>query len=239
MTQIPHTKEHVGARLAVLMAEPSGRAEPELAASLAADPDILMDDALQALRDATQDAPAAAEPTGMDAALPQKNAATVAASDNTGQPARPMGFPGSMKAVFVRYATFHGRASRPEYWWFALFLAVSICAIILLVTSSSSASLGTSRLLWSFVALIILPATAVGVRRLHDVGRSGLWYVAATVMLLIAAALHTAYPGIWLPRIATFILVIAGSLLLVLVSFWNLMRSAPGANRFGPNPSEL
>jgi uncharacterized membrane protein YhaH (DUF805 family) len=63
------------------------------------------------------------------------------------------------------YATFAGRASRSEFWWFFLFqIMISVAA------STISQQLG------SLVNLaLLLPALAVGARRLHDIGKSGWW----------------------------------------------------------------
>src|SRR5689334_439203 len=35
--------------------------------------------------------------------------------------AKEMGFGGAIKTCFSKYATFSGRARRPEYWWWFLF----------------------------------------------------------------------------------------------------------------------
>ena len=69
-------------------------------------------------------------------------------------------------ACLKKYATFTGRASRSEYWYFVLFeLILSLIPIV-----------GT---IAAFVLLI--PHLAVLVRRLHDVGRSGWWYFIGVV----------------------------------------------------------
>lgn len=76
-----------------------------------------------------------------------------------------MDFVQSIKTCMGKYATFSGRASRSEYWWFALFQF-----LLMLVTGMVDETLS------GLAALAIaLPALAVGARRLHDVGRSGWW----------------------------------------------------------------
>jgi uncharacterized membrane protein YhaH (DUF805 family) len=76
-----------------------------------------------------------------------------------------MGFSDAVKRCFSRYVQFEGRAARPEYWWFALFvLLVSAAARILGDVVNALTVLVT-----------LLPSIAVGVRRLHDTGRSGFW----------------------------------------------------------------
>ena len=75
-----------------------------------------------------------------------------------------------------KYATFFGRASRSEYWWFVLFQFLVNVATVLIgyVAFPDDASL--AELPGNLVALaLLLPGLAVGARRLHDVGRSGWW----------------------------------------------------------------
>ena len=74
-----------------------------------------------------------------------------------------------------KYATFDGRASRSEYWWFALFLTV-----VILAASSVSEILGSI-----FGVLLFLPHAAALVRRLHDVGYSGWWFWYPYVLSLL------------------------------------------------------
>lgn len=76
-----------------------------------------------------------------------------------------MDFVSAIKSCFAQYAGFNGRAPRSEFWWFALF------QLIVLVVATM-----VSQVLYGIAALaLLLPALAVGARRLHDVGRSGWW----------------------------------------------------------------
>ena len=77
-----------------------------------------------------------------------------------------MNFQESVKTCFSKYVDFNGRAVRSEYWWFALFnLIVSIVLTII-----------SPKLLANIYSLAtLLPALAVGVRRLHETNRSGWW----------------------------------------------------------------
>ena len=76
-----------------------------------------------------------------------------------------MNFQDSIKVCFQKYADFNGRASRPEYWWFFLFLIIVSCALSVVNHALSS--------LFSLATLI--PFYAVGARRLHETNRSGWW----------------------------------------------------------------
>ncbi|HMD74521.1 MAG TPA: DUF805 domain-containing protein [Steroidobacteraceae bacterium] len=76
-----------------------------------------------------------------------------------------MGFTDAIKTCFNKYADFNGRAKRPEYWWYWLFVLLVSLAISVLSRSASG--------LFSLVTFI--PSLAVGARRLHDTDRSGWW----------------------------------------------------------------
>ena len=76
-----------------------------------------------------------------------------------------MDFVQAVKSCLTQYATFSGRAPRSEYWWFFLFqLLVMVAASMIGDVVYGLASLA-----------LLLPALAVGTRRLHDIGRTGWW----------------------------------------------------------------
>ena len=87
-----------------------------------------------------------------------------------------MDFGEAIRTCMSKYATFEGRASRSEFWWFYLFTAlVSLVASwVGLVVLGDSMGLATLANL-----LLLLPILAVEVRRLHDTGRSGWWLLLA------------------------------------------------------------
>lgn len=79
-----------------------------------------------------------------------------------------MNLPTAVKTCLIeKYATFSGRASRSEYWWFVL--AYVIGAIIVSLT-------GIQFLYLIYMLALFIPATAAGYRRLQDTGRKG-WYI--------------------------------------------------------------
>lgn len=92
------------------------------------------------------------------------------------------------KVVFENYANFSGRARRREYWMFAL-LNFIITVILLIVDEVSGLSFGKVQMgiLRSVYSLaVIIPSIAVGVRRMHDVGKSG-WYLLIPIYSLVLA----------------------------------------------------
>ena len=85
-------------------------------------------------------------------------------------------------AVFKKYATIEGRASRSEYWWFTLFSALG--GILFYVIDAVLGwqfgepdifgnRAGDLNLLFRLALLV--PIVCVTARRLHDVNRSGWW----------------------------------------------------------------
>lgn len=87
-----------------------------------------------------------------------------------------MNFQTSIKTCFNKYATFSGRASRSEFWFFFLFSVLGgIIAMIIdsMILGYSAEEDGPIYLIFNI--LILIPSLAVGARRLHDIGRSGWW----------------------------------------------------------------
>jgi len=88
-----------------------------------------------------------------------------------------MDFGTSVKTCFNKYAVFAGRASRSEFWWFALFTtAASQVLSFIDVTIFDGVSQDLSPLNSLFVLATLLPSLGVAVRRLHDTDRSGWWW---------------------------------------------------------------
>lgn len=109
-----------------------------------------------------------------------------------------MSFLDAVKICLRKYAEGNGRASRAEYWYFVLFILLVQIAFRVLYPP----------LAYVFDLAVFLPNIGVGIRRLHDTDRAGLW-------LLISL----------IPLVGWIVLVI-----------WFSQKSDPGENRFGPPP---
>jgi len=82
----------------------------------------------------------------------------------------------AVKTCFSKYATFSGRASRSEYWFFYLFTIIaSIVTWVIDTMLLGYSAEDTGAISLIFQIIIILPSIAVGARRLHDIGKSGWW----------------------------------------------------------------
>jgi uncharacterized membrane protein YhaH (DUF805 family) len=135
-----------------------------------------------------------------------------------------MSFGDAVRTCINKYATFDGRASRSEFWWFYLFTILAMFVLYLIpfifgaIASAMSdnvvgtifgilAVIGFILIFVVYIGLII-PLLAVGCRRLHDRGQSG-----------------------WLQLL---LLVPCGNI--VLLVFW-IMEGTPGENAYGPQPA--
>ena len=87
-----------------------------------------------------------------------------------------MGFGQAIAACMTDYATFSGRASRSEFWWFYLFVVLMSWGATLVAAAAFPADPAAADALSGLVNLMfLLPVLAAGARRLHDIGRSGWW----------------------------------------------------------------
>lgn len=98
-----------------------------------------------------------------------------------------MDFVTAIKTCLGKYATFKGRASRSEFWYWTLFTwLLSVAAMIVdsAISGGMAAAEPGMQLGSSLVMLVTwLPSLAVSVRRLHDVNRSGWWFLLAFTVL--------------------------------------------------------
>jgi len=135
-----------------------------------------------------------------------------------------------------RYAEFSGRASRSEFWYYVLFYVLgSILFAILdsilgttytyefasaqvttggadIAAVSTKETIGYLQTFYGFAMLI--PSIAVSIRRLHDTGKSGWWFLLGVIPIVN-------FIGIF-----------------VLIYFY-VQEGQAGSNAYGPDPREL
>lgn len=89
--------------------------------------------------------------------------------------------------VLKKYAVFSGRARRKEYWMFFLYNLIIAFALGFIEGIADINPKSDDSILASIYQLaIFIPSIAVGVRRMHDVGKSG-WFLLIPIYNLILA----------------------------------------------------
>ncbi|WP_375174505.1 DUF805 domain-containing protein [Pseudooceanicola sp.] len=177
-----------------------------------------------------------------------------------------MTFQDAVKTCFRKYITFSGRATRPEYWWFVLFVFLgSILAEILdtaifgfteIEVERSAGHIVTEDRTGPFDALFslatLLPLLAVGWRRMHDTGRSGL-YLLYPILVWVGIGTFASMAGVTgelmsgnfaaaftgLVGIIMIISILIAIFSPLIVIWWLTRPTQPGPNDYGPNPNEV
>ena len=119
-----------------------------------------------------------------------------------------MTFNNAVKSFFAKYATFSGRSSRSEYWFAVLFCwIVGFCLGLIEAVTGAFPGYDDSVLASIFQIGVMVPSLAVMARRMHDVNRSGWWYLLVFTIIGI-----------------------------IPVIYWLCKAGDPSGNRFGDNP---
>ena len=114
--------------------------------------------------------------------------------------------------VLRQYADFKGRARRKEFWIFMLISGIiswiTVAIDYALGTNIDGSTIGVINII--YILVVMIPALAVAVRRLHDIGKSGWMYLIILIPIV---------GPIWL------------------IVLW-ATDSNPGENQYGANPKE-
>ena len=140
-----------------------------------------------------------------------------------------MGFREAVTVCIQDYYTFSGRARRPEFWWFFLFVVVGT----LLLSAVDAVIFGEGMLLGLnglFGLLTFLPQLAVSWRRMHDTERPG-WFNLLPVVPFLPLLIID--PGDPVPKL---VLMTMSAVFAIVVLVWLALPSQTMPNRFGPEP---
>jgi len=144
-------------------------------------------------------------------------------------------FDKAIASCLRKYATFQGRSSRSEYWYFTLFVVLLRIGTTILdrIAFLQHSGRPTGGIVTALVMLaVLLPHFSVMVRRFHDISRSG-WWAAGLVALITLAVWLILFSGLSGPRTIGFLAGVAGFATLMI---FLALPSTQGENRFGPNP---
>lgn len=168
----------------------------------------------------------------------------------------------AIRHEWKRVFDFSGRTARAAYLWYLLFCttlfgaSLPLCGQLARDDASLMVSIGLVTLIF------YVPVTSAGVRRLHDVGQSGLLmldplkpFLALAIFLMLAmTAVVATEIGAFVGLMAAFffsgivivslVIVCLAALFLTLTYFSHtmgllLLPSDPGPNKYGPNPNEV
>lgn len=147
----------------------------------------------------------------------------------------------AIKTCFAKSFQFSGRASRPEFWWFWLFdLLIFVFAFFVIdlwlfgILDTGFAFAPASGLI---NLLLIIPMTAVTMRRLHDCGWQGLPAPVAYGGIYVAPyafGMSHLDTSRWISPVETVSL-----FLYVVILIAALFPGKRGSNFYGPNPNEV
>ena len=158
-------------------------------------------------------------------------------------------FPQAINLGFKNYFKFSGRATRAENWWWVLFTVLAGIVLAVLDTLTGTMGMfGDSGLLGGLFELgVIVPSLALGVRRLHDINRTGWWLLLVFGFFPIAAIgggiLLVSFfllNNFLILTVLGFAMVIGGGILgligIIVLIVWAIKQGDTGPNKYGPDP---
>ena len=142
---------------------------------------------------------------------------------------------------FKQYVDFHGRASRSEFWMFfgVCYMAQLVFSIVMNVSQGVSVDAVNpiSLIYLVYLMVIFIPSLAVGVRRLHDIGKSG-WYLAGALILAVILAFAIGLAIAFKSNVVAIVSMPLFMILLLVFYIVPMLKGQPGENKWGPNPKD-
>jgi len=146
-----------------------------------------------------------------------------------------MNFSNAIKSYFKNWKKFSGRSSRSEFWWAILFANIIIYSSLLILTIISDDNSGflalVSILLSGLSIFLALASSALSVRRLHDINKSGQIY-----MIYVAFVLISALPSNQKNYETSFIFSIIQIIFSIVLIVLYCLPGKSEDNKYGPNP---
>jgi uncharacterized membrane protein YhaH (DUF805 family) len=146
-----------------------------------------------------------------------------------------MTFGQSIKHVFGNYATFQGRASRSEFWWWYLFTSIVSFVVFIPAIPWYNELLNSSMNQAGNAVMVMPPITGLATVGL---ALSTIWTLAILIPTIAVAArrLHDSNKSGWL-LLLWFLSCCFGIGAIILIILW-ILPSTPGPNRYGEGPAQ-
>ena len=126
----------------------------------------------------------------------------------------------AVSSAFINYFSFSGRATRSQFWYFFLFcILLYICTLSVSiedleeVISNADSSQESSREILTYlltswfglsVMITFIPQITLSIRRLHDIGKSGWWYVG---LQIVPSLMPNVFPFQFIAIMALFVFI--------------------------------
>jgi uncharacterized membrane protein YhaH (DUF805 family) len=130
-----------------------------------------------------------------------------------------------LDTVTNHYIDFNGRVGRSQFWYYVL-----VCFVLAIGVGIVGAV--TTRLLSSLFALaLLLPNLGMGVRRLHDVGKPGIYILAPIVPTVLGYVFFFMF--LWPLAALCWLATLAAAVVLI---YWYAQPGVDAQNDYGPPP---
>ena len=150
-----------------------------------------------------------------------------------------MNFGQAIATCYRKYFVFSGRARLSEYWWFALFAGI-IAMPVAFFSVAMVLTMNIYMVLFPWVIFFFavgIPALAATVRRLHDMGQSGIWVYLSYGLQIMVLLLGPAESSDAIDNIPAIIGNLFGGILSIAVFVMTLIPSQQKENKYGPIPT--
>ena len=83
----------------------------------------------------------------------------------------------AIQLFYKNYTNFSGRSTRAEYWYPVLYMFIVSCILAIFGKFGIFVS-------YAFSLVNLVPGLAVGIRRMHDIGKSGWWILISLIPVI-------------------------------------------------------
>jgi len=140
------------------------------------------------------------------------------------------------KTAFLTYFNVHGRAGGGEYWSFIFgniilyIAAIGFFVLAAIYRVPEGIALVGGFLCGGSMLIIFIPTFTVTVRRLHDIGKSGLWMIIPVVFQFISLREES----LRLDDVTVSIFFLLSIVVSMWFIFWLTKKGQEGPNKYGP-----